>query len=112
MIFVVAFGFLTMYFPYILSKYDYYITLNICSLFMGIFFGLAVNLLEARLFAAIEQDHQKEYGSAAYGIVINIVIFFVMFMSDLLTHRIGMIIPFVFFGVLLLFMPLLIRKFK
>lgn len=112
MIFMMCFGFLTMYFPYILNKYDYYITLNISSLFMGIFFGISVNLLEGRLFYHLGEDHRKEYGSAAYGIIINIVIFLVMYFSDLLTHRIGMIIPFVFFGVLLLFMPLFIRRFK
>ncbi|MEI8092027.1 MAG: hypothetical protein WCG98_07715 [bacterium] len=46
MIFTILLGLSTFYFPYIINKYDYYITLNISSFLMGIFFGIAVNLLE------------------------------------------------------------------
>lgn len=111
-IFTVIFGLSTMYFPYIISRFDYYITLNISSFLMGVFFGIAVNLLEGRLFYHMGEDHKKEYGSAAYGIVINIVTFFIMILSDLLTKSIGIIIPFIFFGFILLLMPIFIRKFK
>jgi ABC-type Fe3+-siderophore transport system permease subunit len=45
-IFTIIFGLSTMYFPYIISRFDYYITLNISSFLMGVFFGIAVNLLE------------------------------------------------------------------
>lgn len=112
MIFTVVLGLTTFYFPYIINRYDYYITLNVSSFFMGVFFGIAVNLLEGRFFYHIWADHRKEYGSAAYGIATNIVIFFVMIVSDFLTHRIGVIVPFIFFGIVLLIMPLFIRRFK
>lgn len=112
MIFTIALGLSTFYFPYIINKYDYYITLNISSFLMGIFFGIAVNLLEGRFFYHIWEDHRKEYGSAAYGIATNIVIFFIMIVSDLLTNKVGIIVPFIFFGITLLIMPLFIRKFR
>ncbi|MCX6823226.1 MAG: hypothetical protein NTX91_04540 [candidate division SR1 bacterium] len=112
MIFTIILGLTTFYFPYILNRYDYYITLNISSFFMGVFFGIAVNLLEGRFFYHIGEDHRKEYGSAAYGIATNIVIFFVMIVSDFLTNKIGVIVPFIFFGIVLLIMPLFIRRFK
>lgn len=112
MIFTILLGLSTFYFPYIINKYDYYVTLNISSFIMGVFFGIAVNLLEWRFFYHIGEDHRKEYGSAAYGIATNIVIFLIMIVSDLLTNRIGMIVPFIFFGITLLIMPLFIRKFR
>ena len=112
MIFTIVLGLTTFYFPYIINRYDYYITLNISSFFMGVFFGIAVNLLEGRFFYHIGEDHRKEYGSAAYGIATNTVIFFVMIVSDFLTHKIGVIVPFIFFGIVLLIMPLFIRRFK
>ena len=112
MVFTILLGLSTFYFPYIINKYDYYVTLNISSFIMGVFFGIAVNLLEWRFFYHIGEDHRKEYGSAAYGIATNIVIFFIMIISDLLTNKIGMIIPFIFFGITLLIMPLFIRKFR
>jgi hypothetical protein len=58
------------------------------------------------------EDHKKEYGSAAYGIVINTVTVIIMLLSDMLTKSIGMIIPFVFLGFIILLMPIFIRKFK
>lgn len=112
MAFVVILWLCTFYFPYILNKYDYYITLTLSSFFMWVFFGIAVNLLEWRFFYHIWEDQKKEYWSAAYGISTNIVIFFIMLVSDILTTYVGMIIPFVFFWTTLLFMPLFIRKFK
>lgn len=112
MIFTILFGFSTLYFPYIISRYDYYLTLTISSFLMGVFFGVAVNLLEWRFFFHIGEDHRKEYGSAAYGIATNIIVFAIMISADLLTSRIGITIPFVFFGIVLLIMPFFIRKFR
>ncbi len=112
MIFTILLGLSTFYFPYIINKYDYYITLNISSFLMGIFFGIAVNLLEWRFFYHIWEDHRKEYWSAAYGIATNIVIFLIMIISDVLTNKVGMIVPFIFFGITLLIMPLFIRRFR
>ena len=111
-LFTVIFGLTTMYFPYIITRFDYYLTLNISSFVMGLVFGIAVNLLEGRLFYHMGEDHRKEYGSAAYGIVINIVTVVIMLTSDVLTKRIWIIIPFLFFGFILLLMPIFIRKFK
>jgi cobalamin biosynthesis protein CobD/CbiB len=79
---------------------------------MGVFFGIAVNLLEGRFYFHIWEDHRKEYGAAAYGIATNIVIFLIMLCSDILTTKFNIIVPFMFFGVTLLLMPLFIRKFK
>lgn len=111
MIFTIIFWLSTIYFPHIIDKYEYYITLNIFSFFTGVFFGIAVNLLEWRYFFHIGDDHRKEYGSVAYGIATSIIIFLVMIASDFLSKKVGMKISFFFFGVVLLLMPFFIKKF-
>ncbi|MFA6256511.1 MAG: MFS transporter [Candidatus Absconditabacterales bacterium] len=111
MIFTIIFGLATIYFPHIINKFDYYITLNIFGFCTGIFFGIAVNLLEGRYFFHIGDDHRKEYGSAAYGIATSIIIFFIMITSDLLSRTVGIKICFFFFGIVLLLMPFFIKKF-
>ncbi|MFA7298143.1 MAG: hypothetical protein WC010_00710 [Candidatus Absconditabacterales bacterium] len=111
MIFTIIFGLATIYFPHIINKYEYYITLKISGFFIGVFFGIAVNLLEGRYFFHIGDDHRKEYGSVAYGIMTSIIIFIIMIASDYLNKVIGMKISFFFFGIILLLMPFFIRKF-
>jgi len=110
-LFTIIFWLAVIYFPHIINKYDYYITLNIFWFFTGIFFGIAVNLLEWRYFFHIGEDHRKEYGSATYGITSNIIIFVIMISSDILSKTVGMKISFFFFGIVLLLMPFFIRKF-
>jgi len=111
MIFTIIFWLATIYFPHIINKYEYYITLKISGFFIGVFFGIAVNLLEGRYFFHIGDDHRKEYGSVAYGIMTSIIIFIIMIASDYLNKVIGMKISFFFFGIILLLMPFFIRKF-
>jgi len=78
---------------------------------VGVFFGIAVNLLEGRYFFHIGEDHRKEYGSVAYGIMTSSTIFFIMIASDYLNKMVGTKISFFFFGIVLLVMPFFIRKF-
>ncbi|MCX6825355.1 MAG: hypothetical protein NTY80_04015 [candidate division SR1 bacterium] len=110
-IFTIIFGLTTIYFPHIIDKYEYYITLKISGFFIGAFFGIAVNLLEGRYYFHIGDDHRKEYGSAAYGIATSIIIFLIMIASDYLNKVVGMKISFFFFGLILLLMPFFIKKF-
>ena len=110
-VFTIIFGLTTIYFPHIINKYDYYITLHIFWFFIGIFFGIAVNLLEGRYFFHIGDDHKKEYGSVAYGIITSGSIFLIMIIADYLSKTIGIKISFFFFGIVLLVMPFLIRRF-
>jgi MFS family permease len=110
-IFTIIFGLTTIYFPHIIGKYEYYITLNISWFLIGIFFGIAVNLLEGRYFFHIGDDHRKEYGSVAYGIMTSVIIFVIMIASDYLSKRVGIKITFFFFGIVLLLMPFFIKKF-
>jgi len=111
MIFTIIFWLATIYFPHIIDKYEYYITLNIFWFFIGIFFGIAVNLLEGRYFFHIGDDHRKEYGSVAYGITTSIIIFLIMIAADYLGRKVGIKISFFFFGIVLLLMPFFIKKF-
>ena len=111
MIFTIIFWLTTIYFPHIINKYEYYITLKFCWFFIGIFFGIAVNLLEGRYFFHIGDDHRKEYGSVAYGIMTSIIIFIIMISSDYLSRTLGTKITFFFFGIVLLLMPFFIKKF-
>ncbi|MEI6774746.1 MAG: hypothetical protein WCL18_08465 [bacterium] len=67
--------------------------------------------MEGRYFFHIGDDHRKEYGSVAYGITTSVIIFIIMIASDYLSKIVGMKISFFFFGVVLLLMPFLIRRF-
>jgi len=111
MIFTIIFWLSTIYFPHIINKYEYFITLNIFWFFVGFFFGMAVNLLEGRYFFHIGDDHRKEYGSVTYGIMTSIIIFIIMITSDYLSRTVGTKISFFFFGIVLLLMPFFIKKF-
>ena len=111
MIFTIIFGLTTIYFPHIIDKYEYYITLHFFWFCIGIFFGIAVNLLEWKYFFHIGDDHRKEYGSVAYGIITSVIIFLIMIASDYFSRRLGTKINFFFFGIVLLLMPFLIKKF-
>lgn len=110
-IFTIIFWLSTIYFPHIIDKYEYFMTLNIFWFGIGIFFGIAVNLLEWRYFFHIGDDHRKEYGSTAYGIATSCIVFLIMIATDYLTKRLGIKITFFFFGLMLLLMPFLIRNF-
>lgn len=110
-IFTIIFWLSTIYFPHIIDKYEYFITLNIFWFAIGIFFGIAVNLLEWRYFFHIGDDHRKEYGSVAYGIATSCIVFLIMIATDYLTKKLGIKITFFAFGLILLVMPFLIRKF-
>ena len=110
-IFTIVFGLTTIYFPHIIDKYEYYITLHFFGFCIGVFFGIAVNLLEGRYFFHIGEDHRKEYGSVAYGITTSIIIFVIMIVSDYLSKTLGTKINFFFFGSILILMPFLIKKF-
>ena len=110
-VFTIILWLTTIYFPHIIDKYEYYMTLNIFWFFIGVFFGIAVNLLEWRYFFHIGDDHRKEYGSVAYGIMTSIIIFLIMITSDYFSRKIGMKISFFFFGIVLLVMPFFIKNF-
>jgi len=110
-VFTITFGLLTVYFPHIINRYEYYSTLNIFWLLWGIFAGMSINLLEGRYFFHIGDDHRKEYGSVAYGIVTSVMIFIFMIAADYLSRKVGMKISFFFFGIVLLLMPFFIKKF-
>ncbi len=110
-IFTIIFWLSTIYFPHIINKYDYFITLKFFWFFIGIFFGIAVNLLEWRYFFHIWEDHRKEYGSVSYGIVTNIVLFLIMIAADYLNKKLGIKISFFFFGIILLLLPFFIKRF-
>jgi predicted MFS family arabinose efflux permease len=111
MLFTIIFGLTTIYFPHIIQQYDFFITLHIFACSVGIFFGIAVNLLEWRYFFHIGEDKTKEYGSVAYGIITSGIIFLIMIGADYLSKKLGMEICFFFFGLVLLSMPFLLRKF-
>jgi hypothetical protein len=109
--FTMIFWLTTIYFPHIINAFEYYITLNIFAFSTGIFFWIAVNLLEWRYFFHIGEDQRKEYWSVAYGIITSSIIFIIMIISDYLSKIMGIKISFFFFGIILLLMPFFIRKF-
>ena len=111
MLFTIIFWLTTIYFPHIIDKYEYFITLKFFWFFVGVFFGIAVNLIEWRYFFHIGEDGKKEYGSVAYGIITNIVIFIIMIAADYLNKLLGTKVSFFFFGIMLLLMPFFIKKF-
>lgn len=111
MIFTIVLGLTTIYFPYIIDTYEYFTTLNIFWFSIGVFFGIAVNLLEGRYFFHIGEDQKKEYWSVAYGIMTSIIIFLIMITTDYFSSKIGTKISFFFFWFVLLLMPFFIKRF-
>lgn len=56
---------------------------------LGVFFGVASNLLEGYYFKKIYDDDDKEYGSAAYGFSLSVILTVMMFGSSILTAKLG-----------------------
>lgn len=109
-LFVTIFAFATIYFPHILDKFDFYYILNISWFVIGALFGIAINLIEARYFFHIGEDHKKEYWSSAYWLTTSIMTFVIMLMTDILTKHAGIKLNFLFFWLLTLGMLFLIKK--
>lgn len=102
LIFLIIFGVSVILFPYLLDKHTNFMFLNVYSFAMGCFFGISANIIEGRYFHLIGDDHRKEYGAAAYGIISSIVMFFVMITSDLVTRGLGNKFSFFFAGIIIL----------
>lgn len=93
------------------SWFPSYMILEVSTFVLGIFFGVLVNILEWRYFWHIGRDHDKEYGSAIYGIVVSVLNFTMMIIADFLLIKSGMKSTFIFFGILLFATLFLYRHF-
>ncbi len=109
-VFTSIFWLATIYFPYIINRFEYYSILNISWFIIWALFGIAINLIEARYFFHIGEDHKKEYGSSAYGLIVSLFTFIIMLFTDILTKHAWMKINFLFFGLLVLWMLFFIKK--
>lgn len=109
-LFTSIFGFATIYFPFIINKFEYYSILNICGFIIWALFWIAINLIEARYFFHIWQDHKKEHWSSAYWLITSISTFAIMIFTDILTKHAWIRMNFLFFGLLVLWMLFFIRK--
>lgn len=109
-LFTSIFWFATIYFPFILDRFEYYSILNIWWFVIWTLFWITINLIEARYFFHIWEDHKKEHGSSAYGLVTSILTFVVMIFTDILTKHAWIRINFLFFGLLVLGMLFFIKK--
>lgn len=108
--FTTIFWLATIYFPFILNRFEYYYILNIWWFVIWTLFGIAINLIEARYFFHIWADHKKEHGSSAYGLLTSVMTFAIMLFTDLLTKHAWIKINFLFFGLLVLWMLFFIKK--
>lgn len=109
-LFTSIFWFATIYFPFILDRFEYYSILNIWWFVIWTLFWITINLIEARYFFHIWEDHKKEHGSSAYGLVTSILTFLVMIFTDILTKHAWIRINFLFFWLLVLGMLFFIKK--
>jgi MFS family permease len=111
-IFTALFGLSMMFFLYFVKMYPSYMILEVSSLILWIFFWIVLNILEWRYFYHIWADHHKEYGSAAYGLVVNIITFTVMILVDIITNHLWTKLAFTFCGIILLLTIFNLVKFN
>lgn len=109
-IFTSIFWLATIYFPYIINRFEFYYILNISWFVIWALFWIAINLIEARYFFHIGADHKKEYWSSAYGLIVSITTFIIMIFTDILTKHAWVRINFLFFWLLVLWMLFFINK--
>lgn len=109
-LFTTIFAFATIYFPHIIGKFEHYYILNICWFIIWALFWIAINLIEARYFFHIGEDHKKEYWSSVYWLITSIITFIIMLITDVMTKHAGIKVNFLFFGILILWMLFLIKK--
>lgn len=110
MIFIIIAGRSVILFPHFLHTNDNYIFLQMYSFAIGTFCGIATNILEGRYYRHIGENHKKEYGAAAYGIMTSMLMFFVMIISDLLTEGFGDKFSFFFCGIIILINIFFMKK--
>jgi len=97
------------FFLEIVNLFWTYIILQIWAIFLWILFGIMTNILEWRYFWYVWKDHDKEYGSAIYGITLNVLNFIIMILSSLLLKNFGIKSTFIFFAIII-FSTLFIYK--
>ena len=68
---------------------DSYSDIIVLATAMGVFFGAAANLLEGYYFKKLYDDDNKEYGAAAYGLALSIVLTVMMLGSSIVTPYVG-----------------------
>ena len=102
----------TLLFPLILHLPHKFFWLNTYNIYLGIIFGILVNIREARFYHMIGEDNRKEFGSAAYGIINSALIFGVMITTNSITKHVHNEIAFIFFGLCILACVPLVRKLK
>lgn len=86
------FAVLILAFPSVIQyslKTDTYEAMIALAIALGVFFGSASNLLEGYYFKRIYDDNDKEYGSAAYGFSLSVILTVMMLASSILTVKFG-----------------------
>ncbi|MEI6426414.1 MAG: hypothetical protein WCO66_03610 [Candidatus Absconditabacteria bacterium] len=99
-------------FPLILRLPHKFFRLNTYNIYLGVIFGIIINIREARFYHMIGDDNRKEFGSAAYGIINSALIFGVMITTNFITNHLGTRSSFVFFGLCIAACFPLIRRLK
>lgn len=111
-IFLIILGWSIMLFPHLLSLHTNYLFLKWYSLGLWLVFGICVNIIEGRYFHRIGEDQKKEFGSAAYGLITWITMFFVMIIVNLLNQGIGNKFAFFFCGIITIISAFFLKDFN
>lgn len=85
-IFSLVFSFLIIIFPFVSVTFTY---MSVLAFLLWVFFGISSNLVDAYFIKAIWDEDTKEYGSSAYGFILSIVLFFMMFLSNAIEWYFG-----------------------
>lgn len=75
------FWILVILFPFFSKNY---IQVSIMAFAIGFFFWIASNLLDAYFFKTIWEENRKEYGSSTYWLIVSLVVFIMMFSSNII----------------------------
>jgi len=96
--------------PTFVSYYSSYLFMNIYVFILGLLIWVIINLVEARFYHIIWDDHRKEFWSAAYWIISSIFMFIIMLWGNLISKYFGMTACFAFFGIItILTIPFIIK---
>ncbi len=105
-------GISTIFFPNFLEKRDTFTFMMIYSTYLGIIFGVIVNILEWRFYHRIWEDNRKEFWSTAYGIITSIIIFLIMIIGDTITKKRWINPSFIFYWLMVITIIPFIKRIK
>ncbi|MCP4524125.1 MAG: MFS transporter [Candidatus Gracilibacteria bacterium] len=98
-IFNILFAIFVFSLPFASINFSY---ISAIAFIIGVFFGIASNLIDAYFFRKIGEENKKEYGSSTYGLILSLVIFIMMFFSSAISNHFSYTVLMIILGSIVL----------